>query len=489
MLKKTISIIGSGPSGFYTAYRLLKKSPIPIHIKLWEKLPVPFGLSRYGVAPDHPEVKNCEETFKLCFKEHFNGNNNTTLQEQQEQNSIEFIGGVAVGGPHIKVKQIIDNQDIVIFSYGCQSDKKLNIPGEQTTKGVFTSREFVNWYNGHFDYSLSEKFNNFPWSKVRNIGIIGNGNVALDLTRILISSQIDEIWNNTDISKIALKNLRNCNIKDIKLIARRDFLNSKFTNKELRELWELEKYGIRGTINKRFFDKSQFDIKNMDRALKRRIEMCDEYLKPFNERTKKNYKKFKPLDTITKTWELDYLKTPLRINKDSDGYIKSLTMCHNIITPDNIVVPQLNKEITYDIDLLITSLGYKGVPLPEFESLGIGFQKDHISNVGGRVLSSSGDIIPGLYASGWIKKGSQGVIASTMQDSFEVADTVLKDLTTGRSNQTNHPKKLDVESIPHMTWSQWELLDKEERRRGQLSSKPREKFLSIKDVKDHLSSL
>lgn len=496
MLKKTISIIGSGPSGFYTAYRLLKKSPIPIHIKLWEKLPVPFGLSRYGVAPDHPEVKNCEETFKLCFKEHFNDydyNNSTSSQDQnqqqQQQNSIEFIGGVTVGGPHIKLKQIIDNQDIVIFSYGCQSDRRLNIPGEQTAKGVFTSREFVNWYNGHFDYSLSEKFNNFPWSKVKNIGIIGNGNVALDLTRILISNQIGEIWDNTDISKIALKNLQNCNIKNIKLIARRDFLNSKFTNKELRELWELEKYGIKGTINKEFFNKDQFDVKNMNRTLKRRIEMCDEYMRPFNERTKKNYKKFKPLNIVTRTWELDYLKTPLRINKDSNGYIKSLTLCHNIITPENRVILQLNEKITYDIDLLITSLGYKGVPLPEFKSLDIGFQKDHISNVEGHVLSSSGNIIPGLYASGWIRKGNQGVIASTMQDSFEIADAVIKDLTTNLKDQTNHPKKLNVESIPHITWSQWESLDKEEHRRGQLSSKPREKFLSIKDVQNHLSSL
>lgn len=489
MLKKTISIIGSGPSGFYTAYRLLKKSPIPIHIKLWEKLPVPFGLSRYGVAPDHPEVKNCEETFKLCFKEHFNNNNNNTTQEQlQQQNSIEFIGGVTVGGPYVKLKQIIDNQDIVVFSYGCQSDKRLNIPGEQTTKGVFTSRQFVNWYNGHFDYSLSENFNSFPWSKIRNVGIIGNGNVALDLTRILISSQVGEIWNNTDISNVALNFLQNCNIKNIKLIARRDFLNSKFTNKELRELWELEKYGIKGIINKEFFDKSQFDVKNMDRALKRRIEMCDEYMKPFNERTKKNYKKFKPLDTVIKTWELDYLKTPLRINSGSDGYIKSLTVCKNVMTADNKVVPQLNKEITYNIDLLITSLGYKGVPLPEFESLGIGFENDHISNKEGRVLSSSGEIIPGLYASGWINKGSQGVIASTMQDSFEVADTVLKDLTTNLNSRTDHPNTLDVQSIPHVTWPQWGLLDKEERRRGQLSSKPREKFLSIKDIKDHLSS-
>lgn len=484
MLKKTISIIGSGPSGFYTAYRLLKKSPTPIHVKLWERLPVPYGLSRYGVAPDHPEVKNCEETFKTCAQEHLSGGGDPS------KSSFEFIGGVTVGGPSVKLQQLMDNEDVVIFSYGCQADRQLNIPGEKDTKGVFTAREFVNWYNGHFDNALSNKFNKFPWSKIKKVGIIGNGNVALDVTRVLISNQIDEIWSGTDISSVALHHLKENQVEDIKLIGRRDFIHSKFTNKELRELWELERYGIKGSIDGSYFNKDKFDYSTMERAMKRRIEMCDEYMKPFDQRTKKNYKKFPPLETTQtrKHWSLDYLKTPLKVNKDSDGFIKSLTLCHNIVTPDNKVIPQRDQELTYDLDLLITSLGYKGIPLPEFEKLNIGFQHDHISNKRGRVLSREGEVIPHLYASGWIRKGSQGVIASTMQDSFEVADMVMDDLLTASNVGKQRGERLDLSSIPHSTWSQWEAIDQEERRRGQEHSKPRDKFLSLEDINEYLST-
>lgn len=150
------------------------------------------------------------------------------------------------------LKELLDNQDAVILSYGCTGDRKLNIPGELGTKGVFSSREFVNWYNGHPDFAKDKRFTDFDWSKVSKVGIIGNGNVALDITRVLISNQIDEIWENTDISSLALNLLRRAPVKDVKLIARRDFVHSKFTNKELRELWELEKYGIRGRIDPKF---------------------------------------------------------------------------------------------------------------------------------------------------------------------------------------------------------------------------------------------
>lgn len=275
MIPRNISIIGSGPSGLYTAYHLLKKAntiKIPFNIKIWEKFPIPFGLSRFGVAPDHPEVKNCESTFTSMFE------NYKELSEGYCQ-KLEFIGNVAVDSQiptaqHISLKNLYDNQDMIVFSYGCNGDKRLGLSDENSTNGVFTSRQFVNWYNGQFDQSLNDKFMNFDWSNVKRIGIIGNGNVALDLTRVLISNKIDQIWSNTDISIEALKKLREAPIESVKIFGRRDFLQSKFTNKELRELWELEKYGIYGSI-----DSKQFEFlidtkssKSYDRATMRRLK-------------------------------------------------------------------------------------------------------------------------------------------------------------------------------------------------------------------------
>lgn len=472
--RKTVSIVGSGPSGFYTAYHLLKKSPIPLNVTIWEKLPVPFGLSRYGVAPDHPEVKNCEETFTTCAEEFSSPTN--------QKHKFSFVGGITIG-KEILLKELLDNQDAVILSYGCTGDRKLNIPGELGTKGVFSSREFVNWYNGHPDFAKDKRFTDFDWSKVSKVGIIGNGNVALDITRVLISNQIDEIWENTDISSLALNLLRRAPVKDVKLIARRDFVHSKFTNKELRELWELEKYGIRGRIDPKFFQKEMFDPSKYDRAFNRRVEMCSEYLKPFNERSKKNYKKAPPPSSgYDKFWELDYLKTPLKINKDDFGAINSLSLCNNRLNEDNCLQPlkDVNNIMTYKVDLLITSLGYAGVPMPEFSKLSIGFDKDHIANKQGRVLTSSGEIFPHLYASGWIRKGSQGVIASTMQDAFEVGDRVIQDLVV--SGALSLENSIDLSNIKHTTWKDWERINKKELLRGKKEHKTRSKFLTFEEL-------
>lgn len=471
--RRSVSIIGSGPSGFYTAYRILSKSPVPVDVTIWEKLPIPFGLSRYGVAPDHPEVKNCEDTFTEVANTYSNGSSS----------SFKFIGNVVVG-KDVSLKTLLDKQDAVVLSYGCTGDNKLNIPGEDTATGVFTSREFVNWYNGHPDYATSDKFTSFNWSKVKRVGVIGNGNVALDVARIILSSKQTNIWSHTDISPLALEFLRKAPVEEVKLVARRDFPHSKFTNKEFRELWELEKYGIRGVIAPEFFQLDEFDLQNADRVFKRRVEMCSEYLKPFSQRSKKNFKKFPPPATgYSSFWELDYLKSPLQINTDEEGLIKSVSFSKNRVTPDNKVVHIAGEEVTYDMDLLVTSLGYGGNPLSGFEELGIKFDRNRVANTEGRVLNASGQVFPGLYASGWIRKGSTGVIASTMMDAFQVADLIIHDLQATGSSKT---QSIDLKNIKHTTWEDWRKIDAHEKALGKQEGKPRVKLLTSQAMLEFL---
>ncbi|SMN19665.1 similar to Saccharomyces cerevisiae YDR376W ARH1 Oxidoreductase of the mitochondrial inner membrane [Maudiozyma saulgeensis] len=495
---RNISIIGSGPSGLYTAYHLIKKAntiKIPFNIKVWEKFPVPFGLSRFGVAPDHPEVKNCELTFESMFKDYKNLSNGYCQD-------LQFIGNTIIGNQtntienNIPLKKLYNSQDIIVFSYGCNGDKRLNILNENSTSGIFTSRQFVNWYNGQFDMSLNEKFMNFNWSKVSNVGIIGNGNVALDLARILISNQIDSLWSNTDISNIALKKLNEAPIKSIKIFGRREFSQSKFTNKEFRELWELEKYGIFGQIKS---DEFQSMIQNLnnnnsnksiyDRVMMRRLEMSQQYMLPFDQRTKKNYKKFiPPVDRkdALKTWEFQYLKSPQSINiHDEDGMnrsLKSVTFTNNRVDPNGNIISSKDKNdtITYDLDLLITSLGYKGEPLDGFDEMGICFENGHIKNNKGRVCSKDDHTLPGLYTSGWISNGGRGVIANTMQDSFQVADQILTDLPILSSSKEEN----SINSILHDTtsWKDWEKINQIEMTNGVPYGKPRLKFLTVDSI-------
>ncbi|CAR24429.1 NADPH-adrenodoxin reductase [Lachancea thermotolerans CBS 6340] len=474
--RKSVSVVGSGPSGFYTVCRLLAKSKESLDVTLWEKLPVPFGLSRYGVAPDHPEVKNCEDTFTRCAEEF--------QTENAAGHKFRFIGNVDIG-KDIKLKQLLDCQNAVILSYGCGGDHKLNIPGEDTTNGVFTSREVVSWYNGHPSFAGNEKLNNFDWSRVKRVGIIGNGNVALDLARILLSNQVSEIWAQTDINPLALEKLRTAPIEEVKLIARRDFLHSKFTNKEFRELWELERFGIRGVIRPEFLNLHKLGEASSDRVLKRRIEMITEYMLPFDQRTKKNYKKHRPPEHgLNRQWEMDYLKTPIKVNCNAAGKLNSLTVCDNKMTVDNRVELLSNQTQDYELDVLITSLGYGSNPLDEFKSLDIGFVRNHVANSRGAVLNTENEVIPGLYAAGWIRKGSSGVIASTMADAFEVADTVLQELSTFQPRKNS---AIDVAHHTFTTWNDWLKLDAEERRRGREQGKPREKFLSADEMLEFLN--
>lgn len=236
-----IAIVGTGPAGFYTAHHLLHKAApleqFKLKIDFFERLPAPYGLSRYGVAPDHPEVKNCENYLNNIMEDYPAEKDSNRESNNHE---VRFFGNINIG-KDITLTDLESNYHSIILSYGCTSDdNQLDIPGSQLP-GVISAREFVHWYNGHPDYhSVGAQFTPPQLDKIEDVTIIGNGNVALDVARILLAEP-EKHWSSTDISKEALESLFRSNVKNVNIVARRGILESAFSNKEIRELLELSK--------------------------------------------------------------------------------------------------------------------------------------------------------------------------------------------------------------------------------------------------------
>lgn len=456
-------MVGSGPAAFYTAYHVLNKSPkdkFEVEVDFFERLPTPYGLSRYGVAPDHPEVKNCEDYMKGIMK---------------LDHKVRFFGNVNIG-KDISLKELKENYHSVVLSYGCvNDDNKLNIPGGDL-KGVISARQFVNWYNGHPDfYSSQNSFKPPPLDAIKNVTIIGNGNVALDVARVLLADPKDH-WASTDISSDALKVLETSTVSNVNIVARRGLLESAFTNKELRELLELNntKKVKFVPVDDEVYLSIEPHLKKLDRANKRRLAMLEKH-----SQTDTNYEP-------TKTWSLQYLKNPKQFvqSDQNPDLLSKVVFTKNKVVPVepqgyNIVPDETAEDLELEADIVILSIGYKGSSLADFEENNISFdpKQNRITNRGGRVMmSDSENIKKGFYTSGWIKNGPKGVIASTMMDSFDTAENIIQDLKSGihtRPDSQDLDNKL--KAMEYVSWSDWLKLDSYELDKGAELGKTREK--------------
>lgn len=466
-----VAIVGSGPAAFYTAHHLLNRSS-PNHdfrlkIDFFERLPAPYGLSRYGVAPDHPEVKNCEDYLNdmmIKYKNH-------------DKHTVRFFGNVDVG-KDIPLDKLQNSYHSIVLAYGCtNADNSLNIPGE-SSPGVLSARQFVNWYNG-FPDKYSQSFVAPPLHKVKDVTIIGNGNVAIDVARVLLANPSSH-WNPTDMLQEAVKVLEKSQVKNVNIVARRGVLESAFSNKEIRELFEVSKAN-----NVRFvpFDRAliaDIDTKSLGRVQKRRLDIL---------------KKFEKQDTNgDRTWSLQYLLSPKEIvaNEQDPELVSEIKFTRNILKRDSLthkttVVASDEPYVSIKTDLVLLSIGYKGTPLAGFEQLGISFdaRQNRILNKRGRILfhqSSEDTHEPvykkGWYTSGWIKNGPQGVIATTMMDSFDTADTVLEDLSNGVYSCSEPSTLVDesLEKLKVVEWDNWLAIDSKELQEGKEAGKTRVKI-------------
>ncbi|KAF9572198.1 hypothetical protein EC968_010135 [Mortierella alpina] len=460
-----IAVIGSGPGGFYTAHRLLKHVP-QTRVDMFEALPVPHGLVRFGVAPDHPEVKNVINTF----------------DEVAENPNFTFIGNTSVGTyvtsgskkADLEISDLQPHYDAILLSYGAHEDRLLGVPNEQSLKGVMAARSFVGFYNG----LPSEQGLDVDLSQSETAVVIGQGNVALDVARILLTP-LDEL-KKTDLTEKTIKILEKSRVKHVHVIGRRGPLEVAFTAKELREMLQLP--------NTTFHMDQDLLASEMERAGK----SLDRPRKRLMGLLEKGIKESKP--DQPKSWSLQFLRSPLGFtgtDESSGSQLKAIELGINRLEGDNNsrkAVATGAKE-SLDCGLAFRSIGYKsvgiqGVPFDE--------RKGIVPNMDGKVLDAEQNVVPGLYASGWLKRGPIGVIATTMADAYQTADTIISDWTTGKPMLTADAASKEgcksllelLHSKGHRTvsYKDWKKIEQKEFDLGAKVGKPREKLLTVEEM-------
>jgi len=445
---KSVAIVGSGPAGFYTVQELLRSSSHKFSVDIFEKAPVPFGLVRYGVAPDHPEVKNCI----------------TTFEEIVSRPNVSFLGNVDVGRD-VEIKELLAGYDAVVLAYGAGSDAKLDIPGEWSNQ-CFTATQFVGWFNGVPEYRDLNPDLSSPI-----MPIIGNGNVALDCARILAApiSHLEK----TDISQHALDIIQQRKIEEISLYGRRGILQFKGTIKEVREITKLDNVSFATEIP------DIQTVRDLVSTLPRPKKRLTELLLKYSD-TKPNP------DHINLSIKCGY--SPTEILTDSNNNVSGLVLQRNLIEGDSITPTQ--EFHTINCKSIVKSIGYKVIQLP-----GVPFcnKTSRIPEDNSRVLEhSQGPVIPGLYTSGWARRGSDGVIASTINDSIHTANCVLTDLDYyrigGKVKESFDVKGLLADKgVNVVTFEDWKVIDEKEREEGSRRGKPREKITCHDRIKDLLT--
>ena len=444
-----VAVIGAGPSGFYVAESLLKQTQHAVSVDLLDRLPTPYGLVRYGVAPDHPKIKSI------------------TLQYEKiaRDPRVRFLGHVELGKDLTRA-DLQKHYDAVFYTVGASSDRNLGIPGE-TLKGSYSATEFVAWYNGHPDYPDRE----FDLHNVSSVAVVGAGNVAIDVTRILAKSH-DEL-SSTDMAHHALVALQHSAVRDVYMLARRGAAQAKFTTKELRELGELLEADILIKPEEVALDEAgQLALESADNTVKKNVEILHEFAK-------------KPLEGKPRRVHLRFLVSPVEILGQES--ITGLKIERNRLDENQNAVGTGEFE-TLPVSMVLRSVGYKGVPL---QDVPFDPRKGVIPNASGRVLEGEA-VVPGEYVAGWIKRGPSGVVGSNKVDSAESVKLMLEDLSTLElaGDADAHPGAittlLEARGVHYVTFDQWLELDQFETEAGKLVGRPRVKIARISEMLEKL---
>ncbi|XP_071329324.1 NADPH:adrenodoxin oxidoreductase, mitochondrial [Trachinotus anak] len=447
-----VCIVGSGPAGFYTAQHVIKAHQ-HVHVDIYERLPVPFGLVRFGVAPDHPEVKNVINTFTQTAK----------------HSRCRFYGNVNVG-KDVSVGELQGAYHAVVLSYGAEGNRSMGIPGEGLA-GVYSAKDFVGWYNG---LPSCRELN--PDLGCETAVILGQGNVALDVARVLLSPP--DILKKTDITQPALEALARSQVRRVLIVGRRGPIQVACTIKELREMVNLP--GARPEMVEADFDGVAEALKDLPRPRRRLTELM---LKTALESP--GQKEQERRREASRTWGFRFFRSPVEVLADAErhraaGIRVAVTRLEGSGEGAQAVLTGEVEDVT--CGLVISSIGYRSLPIDP--SVPFDTHKAIIPNTMGRVQRA-----PGLYCSGWLKTGPIGVIATTMNNSFDTARSLLDDMESGaldvsaaKSGSQVISALLEERGVKPVSFSDWEKIDGAEMKRGETSGKPREKLLSVEEM-------
>jgi ferredoxin--NADP+ reductase len=444
MARALVAVVGSGPAGFYTAAILLRSEDLEVHVDMIEKLPTPWGLVRSGVAPDHPKIKTVSAAFARTA----------------DHERFRFMGNVEIGRD-VSRAELLERYDAVVYSVGAQSDNRLGIPGDDLP-GSMASTAFVGWYNGHPEFRDLD-----PDLNVERAVVIGAGNVALDVARMLVTD-VDELAT-TDTADHALDVLRAGKVKEVVIVARRGPLQGAFTTPELRELPDLEGVDI-------VLDPADFagidpeDITAGGHTVRTNMEALHRILAEHPPTGKPRRMVFR------------FAHSPISLLAGPDGRVAGIELGSNDLVKDEsgtVKARDNGGRETLECGLVVRAVGYRALPLPDvpFDD-----KRAVIPNEGGRVIGGERE-----YVAGWIKRGPSGVIGTNRKDGQQTAEAVLADLTTAGVDRA----EADIEAVGEflherssqlVTETDWRIIDGVEVAAGKPEGRPRVKLCTVEEL-------
>ena len=447
-----VAIIGAGPSGFYAADQIIKDPDTHAQVDLFDRLPTPYGLVRGGVAPDHPKIKSVTRVYeRTAAKEGF-----------------RFFGNVEVGRD-LHVEDFERHYHAILYTFGAEADRELGIPGEDLP-GSYAATAFVGWYNAHPDYADRD----FKLDQAKRAVVIGNGNVALDVARMLALDGAE--LRRTDIADHAIEMLEASAIEEIVVLGRRGPAQAAFTNPEVKELGELEEADVIVDPSDVELDpasRAWIESDEADKTARVNVEIVQEYAS--RERSGK-----------PKRIVLRFLASPIEIQGGEK--VENIVIGRNELVDQDgtLKARDTGEREVLPCDLVLRSVGYTGVPLR-----GVPFdeRRGTILNEQGRVLEThGGEHRAGHYTAGWIKRGPSGVIGTNKKCATETVENLFEDVAAGRLLDPESPDPNSIEALlnerdaHHVSFSGWEKIDAAEVGRGEPHGRPRVKFVRIEEM-------